>query len=93
MDSLLLQEELTMHRFYADPERSDACKFYLTSDDAHHAVSVLRLHPGDNAEVFFRGDRWICELDSCGRGVVFTPLKKLASTDEYTIINKTGINI
>ena len=81
MDSLLLREELTMHRFYADPERSDACNFYLTSDDAHHAVSVLRLHPGDNAEVFFRGERWICELSSYGRDVILSPVKKLSSTE------------
>ncbi len=86
MDSISLQEERIMHRFYADPHRSDTSRFFLTAEDAHHAVGVLRLHPGDTAEVFFRGDRWLCELSSCGQDVILIPREKLASTEPFLSI-------
>ena len=70
-----------MHRFYADPARSNDSEFFLSADDAHHAVNVLRLHPGDKTEIFFRGDRWLSELTSCGQDVILCPKVKLASTE------------
>ena len=81
MDSISLQEELIMHRFYADPARSNDSEFFLSADDAHHAVNVLRLHPGEKTEIFFRGDRWLSELTSCGQDVILCPKVKLASTE------------
>ena len=46
-----------MHRFYADPERSDGNVFVLTPEDTLHALKVLRMKEGDLAEIIFGGNR------------------------------------
>ena len=45
MDRFPVQEELIMHRFFADPERCSEDHVTLFPEDARHAVTVLRLKP------------------------------------------------
>ena len=52
MDCFPFQEELIMHRFYADPARSSGDLVFLAEEDARHALSVLRLKAGMDV-VFF----------------------------------------
>ena len=52
-----------MHRFYADPEKSDEHSFTLSPEDAFHAAKVLRMHSGDQAEVVFRETRFLSRID------------------------------
>ena len=71
-----------MHRFYADPELSDGRCFVLTPEDARHAVKVLRLHPGEEAEIILRGERYLsCITEMTGQLVRLEPLSKLPSTE------------
>ena len=46
-----------MHRFYADPVRSSDETAFLTPEDARHALTVLRLKPGDHIEIIMNGSR------------------------------------
>jgi len=52
-----------MHRFYADPERSDEKRFVLTPEDTQHALKVLRMRVGDDAEIIFRESRFHAVLE------------------------------
>ena len=71
-----------MHRFYADQELSDENRLFLDRGDSHHALKVLRLHTGDEAEVFFHEQRFLSVLDSAENGVVcFRPFMLLPSTE------------
>ena len=49
-----------MHRFYADPEKSGDNLFIMTPEDTFHALKVLRLRPGDHAEVILnrKATKW-----------------------------------
>ena len=77
-----VQEEFVMHRFYADPSKSDEHLFYLDAGDACHASRVLRMVPGDQAEVFFGNCRYLAELDSfTENSILFRPLRELPSTE------------
>ncbi len=52
-----------MHRFYISPERWQRDWLALDADEAHHALHVLRMKPGDRAVVFNgRGDEATVEL-------------------------------
>ena len=46
-----------MHRFFADPERSSPDAVKLTPDDARHALTVLRLKPGQHIEIILNHSR------------------------------------
>lgn len=81
MDSLPLREGLSMHRFYADPGRSGESCFYLTPEDARHALKVLRLRPGDHAEAVFRETRYSVVLAKDGEELVLHPKQQLPSTE------------
>ena len=71
-----------MHRFYAAPGNSSPSRFGLDEADSYHALHVLRLGPGDQAEVVFRGERYLAVIESCqGTGVTLAPLEKLPSTE------------
>lgn len=71
-----------MNRFYADPERSDQNCFVLNTEDAHHALRVLRLHAGDQAEIISEGGRYLAVLDSSdSENVCFHPVQELPSTE------------
>lgn len=47
-----------MHRFYAEPGSRVADTALLSAEDAHHALHVLRLQPGDPIELFDAGLRF-----------------------------------
>ena len=53
-----------MHRFFADPRRSSGDHFFLPAEDARHAVTVLRLKPGQHVEVITDHKRWEAEIVS-----------------------------
>ena len=52
-----------MHRFYADPGLSDGQRLVLTQEDTLHALKVLRMKPGDPAEVISGGVRYLARID------------------------------
>ena len=62
MDRFPVREELIMHRFYADPDRSGDETAFLTQEDARHALTVLRLKPGDHIEIILDGIRSEAEI-------------------------------
>lgn len=82
MDRLHVQEEQLMHRFYADSDQSTAEKAILTPEDAHHALNVLRLKPGDHVEIILDGQRWEGELCVSGNHDVCAGIiSRLPSTE------------
>ena len=71
-----------MHRFFADPDRSDGRIAFLTRDDARHAVRVLRLRQGDPAEIFLHDRRFLAEItDAACEDVSLRILQQLPSTE------------
>ena len=71
-----------MHRFYADPDRSDEQRFVLTPEDARHALKVLRMRVGDDAEIIFRESRFHAVLDRIAEDrVELFPRSSLPSTE------------
>ena len=71
-----------MHRFYADPEKSDGQMLILTPEDTAHALKVLRMKPGDPAEVFFHETRYQAEITSVpDSGVELKAVSVLPSTE------------
>ena len=82
MDGIPFQEEHMMHRFYADERLSAADRFVLSSEDARHAGRVLRLQPGDEAEVFLNGERFLAVFDSVSAdSAELRPVRSLPSTE------------
>ena len=71
-----------MHRFYADPARSGAGTAFLTPEDAHHALNVLRLHAGSRVELIDGGSRWTARIESAeGGDVLLVRESPLPSTE------------
>ena len=66
-----------MHRFYADKVSEKTDEFRLNQEDAHHALHVLRLKPGDEAEIFSCGKHWLA---------VFTEL-----SPEYAVLRSVHL--
>lgn len=64
MDCILVQEERLMHRFFADPLRSTESEVFLTTEDARHAVTVLRLKAGQRIEIIRNSLLWEAEITS-----------------------------
>ena len=58
MDGIPVPEELTMHRFYAESDRTEGNAVSLNREDTHHAVKVLRLRSGDPVEIIRSGIRY-----------------------------------
>src|SRR5690349_6257325 len=57
-----------MHRFYLPPEQCRDDKLLLTRSEAHHALHVIRLRPGDKIAVIDgEGHQFICEVAQVGR--------------------------
>lgn len=57
-----------MHRFYLPPERTLGPSLKLAGGEAHHALRVLRLRPGDRVTVLDgAGGEWFCEIERSGR--------------------------
>lgn len=66
-----------MHRFYADA-LSEQGLAYLSPEDAKHALRVLRMNPGDPAELILPGQRYRAVLRE---GAALEPLEELPSTE------------
>ena len=62
MVSLPFEEGCVMHRFFSDPGRSTASEAFLTKEDARHAVTVLRLRPGQHVCIIADGCLWEAEV-------------------------------
>ncbi|MGN0754011.1 MAG: 16S rRNA (uracil(1498)-N(3))-methyltransferase [Aristaeellaceae bacterium] len=59
-----------MHRFYADDRGVTGTTAFLCEEDAHHAIRVLRMKPGESCELFAGGRRFSGEVASIGDGAV-----------------------
>ena len=71
-----------MHRFYAEGEVSPQGAAMLTAEDARHAIRVLRMQPGDKAELFAGGRRYAAEIAAIeGENVACRVLEELPSTE------------
>ena len=51
-----------MHRFFSDPDRIDGSEAFLTREDARHAVTVLRVRPGQHVGIIANGGLWEAEI-------------------------------
>ncbi len=57
-----------MHRFYLSPESCRSLSLRLDGREAHHALHVLRLKPGDSVTVLDgMGGTFICAVDSAAK--------------------------
>ena len=74
-----------MHRFYADPERISSSLAYLTSEDAHHAIHVLRLDENSPVEIISDGHRFLGRILSVRGGHVSVMLEEELSSTETKI--------
>ena len=82
MDRFPVQEELIMHRFFADPERCSEDHVTLFPEDARHAVTVLRLKPGQHIEIIKDNCRFEAEIATADtRGVSARIVSPLPSTE------------
>lgn len=71
-----------MHRFYADPEKSEGDVFVLTPEDTLHAVKVLRMKEGDQAEIILNGNRYSARIAEASDTLVkLFPESTLLSTE------------
>src|SRR6266542_4584310 len=60
-----------MHRFYLPPERSRDSTLRLNDREAHHAIHVLRVRPGERVVVLDgAGREFLCEVQELGRDTV-----------------------
>ena len=59
-----------MHRFYVNPENRTEDLFSLEQEDLKHAVSVLRLKPGDPVEIISDGKRFSAVVREVSPGTV-----------------------
>ncbi len=82
MDCFPEQEECLMHRFYANGESDGGNIVSLAEEDARHACTVLRMKPGQQAEIIRSGSRWLAEFVSLSpREAVMKLLSPLPSTE------------
>lgn len=71
-----------MHRFYADERGIADGIAHLPKEDAVHAARVLRMKPGDEAELFCGGARYLAEMDAfTADDVTLRILRELPSTE------------
>ena len=82
MDGLSLPEERLMHRFYTETDQGPDGLVELSREDARHAVTVLRLKPGQHVEIMMNGFRRDAEIVSaCTDRVIVRILSDLPSTE------------
>ena len=82
MDCFPEQEECLMHRFYAKDEKDSGNIVSLAEEDARHACTVLRMKPGQQAEIIRDGERWAAEfLSLSSREASLKLLSPLPSTE------------
>ena len=71
-----------MHRFYADGLGEIGSLVTLSEEDARHASRVLRMQPGDAAELFLDGRRFSAEIaEMTAEGVAARLISELPSTE------------
>ena len=71
-----------MHRFYADGLGEIGSLVTLSEEDARHASRVLRMQPGDAAELFLDGRRFSAEIaEMTAEGVTARLISELPSTE------------
>ena len=71
-----------MHRFYADGLGEIGSLVTLSEEDARHASRVLRMQPGDAAELFLDGRRFSAEIaEMTADGVTAHLISELPSTE------------
>ena len=71
-----------MHRFYADGLGEIGSLVTLSEEDARHASRVLRMQPGDAAELFLDGRRFSAEIaEMTAEGVTARLISELSSTE------------
>ena len=71
-----------MHRFYADGLGEIGSLVMLSEEDARHASRVLRMQPGDAAELFLDGRRFSAEIaEMTAEGVTARLISELPSTE------------
>jgi len=60
-----------MHRFYLPPAQCQRQPLTLSEREAHHALNVLRIRPGDRVAVLNgAGEELLCEVQEAGRRAV-----------------------
>ena len=70
-----------MHRFYLPPERCAGKALRLEGREAHHALHVLRLKPGDPVTVLDgAGQVYDCAVENSGRDTVALSVRQTEST-------------
>ena len=70
-----------MHRFFADEKGIENGLARLESDDATHALRVLRLRNGDSIQLFSNGDAFSATIEDVSEGVTVRVLNKLKSPE------------
>lgn len=71
-----------MHRFFADTAQIDDNTIRLASEDARHAVTVLRLKKGSHIELIMDRKRWEAEItDVAGHEVFVRLISELPTTE------------
>ena len=82
MDGLSLPEERLMHRFYTETDQGPDGLVELSREDARHAVTVLRLKPGQHVEIVRNGSLWDAEIITADtREVRVRPVTALPSRE------------
>ena len=68
---------MQLHRFYQPPPHDREDFLYLDGREAHHALRVLRLKPGDSAVVLDgAGNEFVCEVEDMARTQLSLEVKK-----------------
>ncbi len=85
MDRIYVPEERLMHRFYADSDFFSDEEAKLTPEDAHHAINVLRLLPGNQVEVIDRGVRYRASIISSDSHEVLLSKEEILPSTEPAV--------
>lgn len=72
---------MSSHRFYVQPEQCRGESFVLSGSEAHHALHVLRLGPGQQVLVLDgAGGELVCKIAECDRKTLrLTVLEKVSA--------------
>ncbi len=71
-----------MNRFFTDAQPLAGSLVPLSPEDARHALLVMRVKPGEQAELLYRGQRFLAEAaELTGEQALFRVLSPLPSTE------------
>lgn len=70
-----------MHRFYLPPEQCVASELSLTGPEAHHALHVVRIKPGERVTV----------LDGCGTCITCEVRQRERDSIKLAVLNRDSI--